>query len=156
MFELVRFVVSLAARRFRSRAVLELENLALRHQVHVLRRHRPGRLRLLAIDRWLWVWLYRLWPRCLVTLVLVKPATIVQWHRQGFRLFWPRNSNICSSDEGPSTQHREATRVVIVAFAQREPARSIRSTTSSIVKWFTPCAPQLPRPRPAPKSESIF
>ena len=58
MFELVRFVVSLAVRRFRSRAVLELENLALRHQVHVLRRQRPGRLRLLVIDRWRWVWLY--------------------------------------------------------------------------------------------------
>ena len=88
MLKLVRSIVSLVARRFRSRAVLELENLALRHQVHVLRRQRPGRLRLFAIDRWLWVWLYRLWPRCLETMVLVKPATVVQWHRQGFRLFW--------------------------------------------------------------------
>ncbi len=83
MFELMRFVVSLVSRRLRSRAVLELENLALRHQVHVLRRQRPGRVRLFAIDR-----LYRLWPRCLETMVLVKPATVVQWHRQGFRLFW--------------------------------------------------------------------
>ena len=78
----------LLARRFRSRAVLELENLALRHQLHVLRRQRPGRPRLFTIDRLLWVWLYRLWPRCLDTMVLVKPATVVQWHRQGFRLFW--------------------------------------------------------------------
>jgi hypothetical protein len=78
----------LSARRFRSRAVVELENLALRHQLHVLRRQRPGRLRLITIDRLLWVWLYRLWPRCLDTMVLVKPATVVQWHRQGFRLFW--------------------------------------------------------------------
>jgi hypothetical protein len=75
-------------RRFRSRAVLELENLALRHQLHVLRRQRPGRPRLFTIDRLLWVWFYRLWPRCLDTMVLVKPATVVQWHRQGFRLFW--------------------------------------------------------------------
>jgi hypothetical protein len=73
---------------FRRRAVLELENLALRHQLHVLRRQRPGRLRLFAIDRLLWVWLYRTRPRCLDTMVLVKPATVVQWHRQGFRLFW--------------------------------------------------------------------
>jgi len=76
------------ARRFRSRAVVELENLALRHQLHVLRRQRPGRLRLFAIDRLLWVLLYRLWPRCLEVMVLVKPATVIQWHRQGFRLFW--------------------------------------------------------------------
>ncbi len=67
---------------------MELENLALRHQMHVLRRQRPGRLRLFAIDRLLWVWLYRLWPRCLEAMVLVKPATVIQWHRQGLRLFW--------------------------------------------------------------------
>ena len=67
---------------------MELENLALRHQLHVLRRQRPGRLRLFIFDRWLWVWLYRLWPRCLDTMMLVKPATVIQWHRQGFRLYW--------------------------------------------------------------------
>src|SRR5580692_5471319 len=67
---------------------LELENLTLRHQLQVLRRRRPGRPQLFTIDRLLWVWFYRLWPRCLDTMVLVKPATVVQWHRQGFRLFW--------------------------------------------------------------------
>src|SRR5580698_10155723 len=88
MLRHVRFVVAVLTRRFRSRAVVELENLALRHQLQVLRRQRPGRLRLFAIDRLLWVWLYRLWPRCLEVMVLVKPATVVQWHRQGFRLYW--------------------------------------------------------------------
>jgi hypothetical protein len=85
---LLRFIVPVLVRRFRRRAVLELENLALRHQLHVLRRQRPGRPRLIAIDRLLWVWLYRLWRRCVDVMVLVKPATVVQWHRQGFRLFW--------------------------------------------------------------------
>jgi hypothetical protein len=88
MLKHLRSIVAVVARRFRSRAVLELENLALHHQLRVLRRQRPGRPRLFAIDRLLWVWLYRLWPRCLDTMVLVKPATVVQWHRQGFRLFW--------------------------------------------------------------------
>ena len=88
MLTLKRSIVSRLARGFRSRAVVELENLALRHQLHVLRRQGPGRLRLFAIDRLLWVLLYRLWPRCLETMVLVKPATVIQWHRQGFRLFW--------------------------------------------------------------------
>ncbi len=88
MLEHVRSIVAVLARRFRRRAVLELENLALRHQLHVLRRQRPGRPRLFTIDRLLWVWLYRVWPRCLDTMVLVKPATVIQWHRQGFRLFW--------------------------------------------------------------------
>src|SRR6266851_2074357 len=88
MLTLLRFIVSVLVRRFRSRAVLELENLALRHQLQVLRRQRAGRPRLFAIDRLLWVWLYRLWPRCLEAMLLVKPATVIQWHRQGFRLFW--------------------------------------------------------------------
>jgi hypothetical protein len=89
MLKLVeRSVISVVARRFSSRAVVELENLTLRHQLQVLRRQRPGRLRLFAIDRLLRVLLYRLWPRCLEAMVLVKPATVVQWHRQGFRLLW--------------------------------------------------------------------
>ena len=88
MAELERSVISVVARRLRSRAAVELENLALRHQLHVLRRQQRGRLRLFAIDRLLWVLLYRLWPRCLEVMVLVRPGTVVQWHRQGFRLFW--------------------------------------------------------------------
>ena len=88
MLKHVGSIVSVVARRFRRRVVLELENLALRHQLHVLRRQRPGRLRLIAIDRLLWVWLYRLWQRCLEVMVLVKPATVVHRHRRGFRLFW--------------------------------------------------------------------
>ncbi len=67
---------------------MELEVIALRHQLAVLRRQRSGRVRLFSVDRLLWVWLYRVRPRCLDLMVLVKPATVVQWHRQGFRLYW--------------------------------------------------------------------
>jgi putative transposase len=74
MLEHARSIVAAIGRRFRSRSVLELENLALCHQLHVLRRQRPGRPRLFTIDRLLWVWFYRLWPRSLDTMVLVKPA----------------------------------------------------------------------------------
>jgi hypothetical protein len=70
--------VSLLSFRFRSRAGLELDLVALRHQVAVLRRHRKGRLRLFVTDRLLWVWLYRIWPQTLNAMVLVKPATIIQ------------------------------------------------------------------------------
>jgi putative transposase len=74
--------------RVRSRASLELELVALRHQVTVLRRQRPGRPQLSSLDRLLWVWLYRIWPQVIDAMILVKPATVVQWHRKGFRLFW--------------------------------------------------------------------
>jgi putative transposase len=88
MLALLPELFSWLAHRCRGRAALELEVIALRHQLAVLRRQRPERPRLFSIDRLLWVWLYRVWPRCLDVMVLVKPATVVQWHRQGFRLYW--------------------------------------------------------------------
>ncbi len=88
MITILSALVSLLSFRVRSRASLELEVVALRHQVAVLRRQRSGRLRLFCADRLLWVWLYRIWPRALHAMVLVKPATVVQWHRRGFRLYW--------------------------------------------------------------------
>ncbi len=62
--------------------------MVLRHQVTVLRRSAPKRLQLRASDRLLFVWLYRLWPGVLDTIVIVKPDTVVRWHRRGFRAFW--------------------------------------------------------------------
>src|ERR1043166_311427 len=88
MTTILSTVVSILAFRLRSRASLELELIALRHQVTVLRRQHPGRLRPFCTDRLLWVWLYRVWPQVLHALVLVKPTTVVQWHRKGFRLCW--------------------------------------------------------------------
>ena len=72
----------------RSRAALQLEVLALRHQLHVLQRNRPRRLRLEKPDRWLWVMLARLWTGWRTALVIVKPETVIAWHRRGFRLWW--------------------------------------------------------------------
>src|SRR5450830_1297109 len=88
MVTILSALVSLLSFRIRCRASLELELVALRHQVAVLRRQRPGQLRLFSTDRLLWVWLYRVWPQVLNAMVLVKPATVVQWHRKGFRLYW--------------------------------------------------------------------
>ena len=88
MQSLLSELFSWLACRFRGRAELELEVIALRHQLAVLRRQRSGRTQLFAIDRLIWVWLYRVWPRFLNVLVVVKPATVIQWHRRGFRLYW--------------------------------------------------------------------
>jgi putative transposase len=88
MVTILSAIVSIFEFRVRSRASLELELIALRHPVTVLRRQRPGRPRLSSLDRLLWVWLYRIWPQVIDAMVLVKPATVVQWHRKGFRLFW--------------------------------------------------------------------
>ena len=73
---------------FRSRAVLELENLALRQQIGVLQRTARKRPRLTPADRLLWVALSRIWSDWRSALAIVKPETVVAWHRAGFRLFW--------------------------------------------------------------------
>ena len=92
MITILSALVSLLSFRLRSRASLELEVVALRHQVNVLRRQRPSQPQLFAAVRLLWIWLYRIWPKVLDAMVLVKPATVVGWHRKGFRLYWRRRS----------------------------------------------------------------
>jgi hypothetical protein len=72
----------------RARRCTSIEVLALRHQLLVLERSHRRRVRLAAADRLLWVWLSRIWTGWRITLVLVKPETVVDWHRRGFRLFW--------------------------------------------------------------------
>jgi putative transposase len=73
---------------FRSRAALELENLALRHRISVLQRSATKRPKLTAGDRMLWVLLSRVWRDWRSVLAVVQPETVVAWHRAGFRLFW--------------------------------------------------------------------
>jgi hypothetical protein len=72
----------------RSRAALQLEILGLRHQLQVLNRSRPQRLRLAQADRLLWVWLSRVWNEWRAALVIVQPQTVIAWHRRAFRSFW--------------------------------------------------------------------
>src|SRR6195256_1430539 len=74
-------VAAATSAAFKSRASLQLENLALRHYLGVLRRS-VKRPKLTSADRLLWTWLYE------ATLVIVKPETVIGWHRKGFRLFW--------------------------------------------------------------------
>jgi putative transposase len=72
----------------RSRVVLPLEILALRHQVQVLQRSRRRRVCLTHADRLLWVWLSRIWTEWRSALVIVRPETVIAWHCRGFRHYW--------------------------------------------------------------------
>ena len=74
-----------------SRAALAGENLALRHQLVVLRRS-VKRPKLRKRDRIFWSWLSRLWSGWRSALLIVQPDTVTHWHRQGFRLYWRRKS----------------------------------------------------------------
>ena len=87
MGDWVRLAGWSVASALKSRRDLTLENVALRHQLMVLQRL-PGNPRLKDRDRLFWIWLRRVWPGWRRTLVLVQPATVVNWHRNGFRAYW--------------------------------------------------------------------
>ena len=88
MVELFKLLCSAVIGLFRSRASLEAENVALRHQLNVLRRQSPKRPTLSAIDRLIFVGLYRFAPSIREALRIVEPETVIRWHRASFRLFW--------------------------------------------------------------------
>jgi hypothetical protein len=88
MIRLIWFVLAVLASPFKSKSRLEAENAALRHQLIVLRRNLRGRVRLTSHGRWFFVWLYRWFPSILTVLTIVQPATLMRWHRAGFRCYW--------------------------------------------------------------------
>jgi transposase InsO family protein len=88
MIGLFRFALAVLASPFRSKLRLEAENAVLRHQLIVLRRKLKGRARLTNNDRWFLVQLYRWFPAILKVLTIIRPETLVRWHRAGFRCYW--------------------------------------------------------------------
>ena len=88
MITTLGLLVAAARSCFRSRFRLQTENLVLRHQINILRRAAPSRVRPTSTERLWFVWLYRLWPGVLRSVTIVRPETIVRWHRQGWRAYW--------------------------------------------------------------------
>jgi hypothetical protein len=88
MIALLCFVLAVLAAPFKSKSRLEAENAALRHQLIVLRRKVHGRVRLTNIDRWFLIQLYHWFPSILKVLTIIRPETLVRWHRAGFRCYW--------------------------------------------------------------------
>jgi hypothetical protein len=88
MIRLLCFVLAVLASPFKSKLRLEAENAVLRHQLNVVRRRLPGRVRLTNNDRWFFIQLYRWFPSILQVLTIIRPETLVRWHRAGFRCYW--------------------------------------------------------------------
>ena len=88
---MVEFLIKLllvARSKLKSRAQLEAENVALRQQVIILSRKARSRVRLRTIDRLILFWMCGLFPSILNAITVVKPETVIRWHRQGFRSYW--------------------------------------------------------------------
>src|SRR5437016_13919484 len=88
MIALFFLFLTLSVSLFKSKSRLEAENAALRHQLIVLRRKMRGRVQLTNGDRLFLVLLYRWFPSVLKTITIIRPETLMRWHRAGFRRYW--------------------------------------------------------------------
>src|SRR5258708_1016558 len=150
MFELLGAIVGALAGAFRPRACIVAENLALRQQLAVLRRKKP-RPRLVPIDRAFWILLSRIWSKWADALAIVKPATVIAWHRRGFAWFWTRKSR-------PVGRPPLAPDVVslIAQIARENPLWSRRRIANELAKLGyrldkNTVAKYMPKPAPRPR-----
>jgi putative transposase len=102
--------LALVASTFRSRAALQVEILALRHQLAVLQRNTPRRLRLKHSDRLLWVLLSRCWSGWCRGGRIVRPDTVVRWQRRAFAVYWTWKSRPRPGRPRAATEIRDLIR----------------------------------------------
>jgi hypothetical protein len=117
MIGLLCFALAALASPFKSKLRLEAENAVLRHQLNVLRRRMCGRVRLTNHDRWFLIQLYRWFPSILQVLTIIRPETLVRWHRAGFRRYWRWKSN----SRGGRPQIQTELRVLIRQISMENP-----------------------------------
>jgi hypothetical protein len=113
MMDLCRIIFGIVVDLFRPRAALEAEILVLRQQIIVLRRGRPSRVPFL--DRIVLGWVCQLFPKTREALAIVRPDTVVRWHRAGFRLFWRWKSRSRPGRPAVPAEIRQLVRQMSVA-----------------------------------------
>ncbi|HVH72766.1 MAG TPA: hypothetical protein VNB49_16890 [Candidatus Dormibacteraeota bacterium] len=100
-------LLALIASGFRTRADLQVEILALRHQLAALQANAPRHLRLKRSDRVLWLLLSRFWSGWRPCLKIVQPTTVIAWHRRAFAWYWTRKSRRRPGRPDVSTEIRD-------------------------------------------------
>ena len=115
MSDLCRLIWCAMVGLVRSRAALQAEILVLRHQLNVLRRQSPKRVAVGNIDRLLFVGLYRFSPKVIDGFKILKPETVLRWHRTGFRAYWRWKSRSCGGRPRTSVDIRQLIREMSVA-----------------------------------------
>src|SRR5215208_2121427 len=115
MADLLRLLSRLFVDLFRSRSALEAELLVLRQQIIVLRRGRSTRLPFLATNRWLLGWVCQLFPNARKALAIVRPDTVLRWHRAGFRWYWRWKSRGWPGRPAVSVEIRNLIREISIA-----------------------------------------
>ena len=140
MIALLCFFLALFVSPFKSRSRLEAENAALRHQLIVLQRMVRGRVRFTNNDRLFLVQLYRWFPSVLKAITIIRPETLVRWHRAGFRRYWRGNLLL-----GRPTADRWELRALIRRMSAENPLwgrrASMASCSSSASRWLSRPSP---------------
>src|SRR5258708_36193315 len=126
MTDLCRLIFWTLVDLMRARATLEAEIWVLRQQINVLRRAAPRRQSFSIFDRLIFGSLSRLFPRACDALAIVKPDTIIRWHRAGFRAYWRWKSR----RRGGRPTVPPEIRKLILAEANRCPKAFCRAKTS--------------------------
>jgi hypothetical protein len=131
MIGLLCFVLTVLALPFKSKLRLEAENAVLRHQLNVLRRRLHGRVRLTNNDRWFFIQLYHWFPSILQVLTIIRPETLVRWHRAGFRCYWRWKSR----PQGGRPQIDTELRVLIRRISVENPLWGAPYFTANCSSW---------------------
>jgi hypothetical protein len=139
MGDLCKLIWWLFADLFRSRAAMEAEILVLRHQLNVLRRKSPRRVVFSGFDRMAFAGLYALAPIILNALQIVKPNTVIRWHRAGFRAYWRWKSRSRGGRPKTAAEIRQLIREMSIA----NPLWAHPASTANCSSW----ASRLGRPR---------
>ena len=114
MIALIRLLLAVLTAPWTSRAQLAAENTLLRHQLIVLRRKLPRRIKVSNGDRLFLVWLCRLFPSALRAILIVRPDTLLRWHRAGFRRYWRWKSRARSGRPPVASELRALVRQMSV------------------------------------------
>jgi hypothetical protein len=141
MIGLFCFVLAVLASPFKSKLRLEAENAVLRHQLMVLTRRLHGRVRLTNNDRWFFIQLYRWFPSILKVLTIIRPETLVGWHRAGFRSHWRWKSR----PQGGRPQIDTELRVLIRRMSVENPLWGAPRIHGELLKLGFEIAQSLPR-----------
>src|SRR6266436_9207792 len=130
MIGLLCFGLAILISPFRSKSRLEAENAVLRHQLIVLRRKMRGRPQLTNNDRWFFIQLHRWFPSILQVLTIIRPDTLVRWHRAGFRRYWRWKSN----SRGGRPQIDTELRILIRRMSVENPLWGARRIHGELLK----------------------
>jgi hypothetical protein len=126
---MIGLLCSALASPFKSKLQLEAENAVLRHQLIVLRRKLRGRVQLANSDRWFFVQLYRWFPSILQVLTIIRPETLIHWHRSGFRCYWRWKSRSL----GGRPQIEAGLRALIQQMSMETPRTPVNDRISAFI-----------------------